>query len=847
MQSTNQWINSNYVSGINAILSHAMCILLLLFGLTACSQSDTSTALNDSPITSNQNKNESEKQDDSPTDGGTTPTDNAPPPADNGTNNGADQPNIPETPKTPDEPNTPEPPINTTSANIYFPPANSLTDKQVITLRGIATANKGARIIEVSVNGITATSDDNFETWIIENFPLNLGNNALVLGVKDNQGNTFDNLDTANIKVQVMPNLISFNENALIVDKNNNRALIMDESGYRSNDAIIAIDLSTGKRTVHSSNEIKYNVLTSSLVGEGVKFKFGSNIDFDAENNRVIVSDTLQRSLTQVDLSTGKRTTLIKFNNRSKNKNLQRLDSAVLDTKNNRIIFIEGFANKYDVIEFNLNSKKIKVLSSFKNKGSGLIFKGPHSVDYDVIHDLLYVYDRSRRAIMKVDLNNKGLRSVVSSDDIGTGLGFKRVESLRLNADKTLAIVADRTSKSIIEVDLTTGNRRVVSGYMVNDDERTPVLVGTGEAFLTPEAVDYADNDTLVVLDHGRENPIMVNASTGNRSELGDRHIGNGPSMNSPGAIAKHNGKLLVADYANHTIMSVDPNNGDRKVVLDGTKASTAMNQPTFIVHDASGKRLFVMDNVADGSLPRILEWRIGSANPDVIFEINADKKAFVEPSAMLFDAKRNRLIIADSRFDTIKLVSLDLTTRTPKVLSGLDETDSQVGEGDRFVSITATALKDEDTLLLVDRKQAQLFEIDLNTGNRKKIFKPITFNDNKLANLSGVKFMKYDAKTDHLWFLGFSSVFAMDLKTGNINRVTETKTTVNEQELPSIGLGFKRSYIIDFLLDSNKQLAYLTDLKHSAILQLDLTTGQTTVLSWSGRAAVFRPFGIDD
>ena len=126
------------------------------------------------------------------------------------------------------------------TANVIFPsPVSDTQGAATITLRGSASDNGGSGIVSVSVNGVAATTNDNFAAWQV-NVPLTIDENTLSVTTTDAAGNT--NTNAASVFVRNNPIFLS-SPQSLALDRDNNRVLVVD-SGIR---AVIAVDLPTGQ------------------------------------------------------------------------------------------------------------------------------------------------------------------------------------------------------------------------------------------------------------------------------------------------------------------------------------------------------------------------------------------------------------------------------------------------------------------------------------------------------------------------------------------------------------------------------------------------------------------------
>ena len=164
-------------------------------------------------------------------------------------------------------------PVDSTAptATITFPTANSLTDGNTVTVHG--TASDASQITRIQVNSVDATSSDGFANWQAS-VPLQAGLNPLQVATSDAASN---NNSSAAQAIIISDTLLVFPAH-IVLDAANNRALFADPELV----AVIAVDLSTGVRTVLSSNLIpdSSNPFISPLA-----------LALDSANGRVLVAD----------------------------------------------------------------------------------------------------------------------------------------------------------------------------------------------------------------------------------------------------------------------------------------------------------------------------------------------------------------------------------------------------------------------------------------------------------------------------------------------------------------------------------------------------------------------------
>ena len=177
------------------------------------------------------------------------------------------------------------------TAIITFPPAVTATEGDRIIVRGTTTDE--SEITVVRVNGVDATSSDNFATWqaLVNLIP---GPNTLSVETGDIALNS--DMVAASVQINAYGRSFDFPID-VVLDSANNRALVVDT--YLK--ALITVDLTTGVRSILSDATIP-NAVNA--------FSNPKDIALDSANNRLLVVDSALQALIAVDLNSGVRTIL---------------------------------------------------------------------------------------------------------------------------------------------------------------------------------------------------------------------------------------------------------------------------------------------------------------------------------------------------------------------------------------------------------------------------------------------------------------------------------------------------------------------------------------------------------
>ena len=212
--------------------------------------------------------------------------------------------------------------LNAPAAKITFPTPFSATEGDSIIVRG--TASHPNEITVVRVNGIDATSTDNFATW---QAPLALtpGFNDLTVETGDIALNA--NMAAASARINAYGAAFS-NPFGVVLDSANNRALVTDYSLG----ALVAVDLTTGARTIVSNSS------TPDAVNA---FNNPYGVVLDSANNRALVTDYRLGALVAVDLTTGARTIVSNSSTPDAVNAFSNPYGVVLDRANNRALVID--------------------------------------------------------------------------------------------------------------------------------------------------------------------------------------------------------------------------------------------------------------------------------------------------------------------------------------------------------------------------------------------------------------------------------------------------------------------------------------------------------------------------
>jgi hypothetical protein len=174
------------------------------------------------------------------------------------------------------------------------------------------------------------------------------------------------------------------------VDDANGRALVLDASGL----AVIAVDLATGVRSVLSSNT---SISGGPTPGGGVPFDKPLGIELDPEDNRALVSDDGLDAIIAVDLTTGERTVLSGPNTPNATTPFVHPEDIVLDRDNRRALVADSDLDA--VVAMDLTTGARALLSDSTTPDARNRLDGPVDVIVDTINNRILVLDEELSVI----------------------------------------------------------------------------------------------------------------------------------------------------------------------------------------------------------------------------------------------------------------------------------------------------------------------------------------------------------------------------------------------------------------------------------------------------------------
>ncbi len=360
----------------------------------------------------------------------------------------------------------------------------------------------------------------------------------------------------------------------MVLDTANDRLLVLDGSELSAPDRLLAVNVDNGSRTVVSDNDLHSGPVLSVPVGLAI----------DSENNRVLVTDIIDRMLLAIDLNNGERTLLSQSPILGSGDRIVIPNSIAWDDEAQRVLLSEELGELYSI---DISTGDRDVVSNFLSAGDDL--NTPTGIAIFEQGNEVLVVDRTADTVVNVDTIT-GERAILSDVD-QDGVAFNRPVGIALDEDNNRAFVIDEIIDEVFTVNLVDGSRGTIS----NDDN------GTDTAFRRNEDIVFdSANNRVFIVDSGLEALVEVDLITGLRRIVSNDDNGEGVDFEFPTGLdlSSTNGGVIISDPILNALVSVDLTSGDRDIVSDvnnggGVPYAGAQD----IVVDQSHGRAFVLDS----------------------------------------------------------------------------------------------------------------------------------------------------------------------------------------------------------------------------------------------------------
>lgn len=577
------------------------------------------------------------------------------------------------------------------------------------------------------------------------------------------------------------------------VDANGNRVLLVD-TALR---ALIAVDLTSGVRSI----------LSDDANGTGTaSFSAPTGVIVDSANGRALVADGA--NIIAVDLTSGDRSVLVTLAPAAIAQDI------AIDEGGRLLIttFIPGDGTSSPIYKLQTASLTGGPASA-ADFTPAVTFGGDSSIVVDGSRALVA---SANGTVTSVDLAN-GASSPIASTGDNLGDDLVAPLDITLSADGTEAFVAEGGTAQpvIVAIELSTGARTVASG----------ANVGSGGDIFLPEAIatDSAANRSIVL--DPILNALLTVAENGDRAILTSADVAGGPAFDGPFNIEydASNDRALVTDFDGingdlAAVFTVNLDNGDRSI-LSGAGTGTgpafqslvnlAIDDSKVFVTDIDAQSVFSVD-LADGSRTPLVTSFGASRSPLGIDVDTSSNTLFVS------------VIVADATSAPISSELFSLaTTGTTATQVSLNGTGLRFAQNLSIDSTTGTAYIVDTRLGGTDTIADQLLAVTL-AGGATSSLGSIEGNTAQQEN---------EIPTQDITLMG-NEVVVVDSFQGAmfaIDRETNVKRDISNG---TIGKGVALQGPTGVSYDSSRDILLVSDRSSFAVFAVEPNSGDRIIIS---------------
>ncbi|MFC6922371.1 YncE family protein [Microbulbifer taiwanensis] len=640
------------------------------------------------------------------------------------------------------------------TASILFPRQQGLwSDRDTLLVRGTASDNQG--VASVVVNGIEATSDNGFATWLAE-IPVSYGVlTEIHVTVVDVNGNANEGAAASTVNSYAQNESYKFcgplafdpSRNSIYVfnpltelNLNENTEARLESELEEVTGALF--DTRSGQFLVIEKDNLlsldkQFNSVKviSSAEDSDVSFRGYSQIAIDEATGSIYVLDDDHSNLIKVNPENGERNIIDSWKSEGDLSLGQHRPGFVIDS--GRFFAIISDA----LIELNPLDWSGTELSG-KNVGEGPSLRWLSGLSIDMVNGKAYV-GNSYNELIEIDLNT-GDRTLVSAanEEDPLNLSFRYLRNGFIDIGESIAINSCWSGQTF-SIEKSSGSR-----FSISRPTR-----GTGTYFNSAEQLKFDGfNKRLLVLNEVTADPwsypqfdTAVQQVLSVSPENGDRSIVTGPNTGEGDinawfvdiAVDSRNGNIYATDMRSKSIIQIDPVSGNRRVLSSAEKGSgpggADLGRAGLTV-DESRNRLLLAGGVS-GEPESLISVDLDTGDRSTLVTYGgADTVKWVSSSYIEVDDLSVYAYLVN--YEGV-ILSVDLETGLRRIVSG-----DGVGAGPDFREISNVAVDRKNNRLLVehykerDREnpeydgllyedlpiEMELLSIDLETGDRKSL-----------------------------------------------------------------------------------------------------------------------------
>ncbi|WP_419811394.1 hypothetical protein [Bacterioplanoides sp.] len=734
----------------------------------------------------------------------------------------------PSDPTTPDT-TTPDPVVLCgQQSQLIFPAAYSATLSDEITLRGQSNCDQ---ITDIRVNGVLASSNDNFANWQVKV--------ALTPGLNTLQATVAEGEQTQQLTLgQIESNELLYDPQQVAVSRDGNTLYVFDVDRRQ----LLKIDTTNGARSVVSSTEFPNQDFYFGNVS-AIALSQDESLMYLVSRNVNGISNGSFGAVLAVNLTTGVRT-LISSPDVAGQDNFRNAESMVHDAANQRLILSSG-ANIYTV-DLNTNPGEQTLISSntvpnTDNPFSVTVIPLPNNGSINIENGLALALDSDNQRLIVSDkgsgIGNDEQILAVNLDTNGT-VGARTVIASAKDEWNQLGRIVLKDSDTAYLYELAFDDGDAIYRIDLNNGNATLLIESGTQTDITQLSSNFgyltysATSDTLFTVAEQQRSVFAINVAEQRYSELSENLATSITGLTSTfedlnrNALDQTNQHLYLEDD-DENILRLNLASGERTLLAEDIGAGAGGNYIESMIFDEPLSAVVVTGYINPSNSDRIgyaTAFSVADGSPTVITDSTLDTGSELDRPWGWLRLDNNTSIVVDDTSSPSQFYRTDITTGM-RTLIDVDLTALVNLSGDFEAENVAISADKKTVYITDDGSNAGVYQLDLTTNKITVITDATTPDDGNALRFSDPESIALSSDGQYA-YVGDNSISALV----KVNLTTGAREALIQDEITSTNSWAER--IQGISVDSQKQLIYTSCDNADVVLMMDELTNEWVMIA---------------
>ena len=428
------------------------------------------------------------------------------------------------------------------------------------------------------------------------------------------------------------------------------------------------------------------------------------------------------------------------------------------------------------------------------------LFSEPSTIIYnDNLQDII-ILDTLQNALFKTDSNTPNLVKLPKS--------LLSDSSVSLSSPKKA--VFDTSNQRVVVLDSRNTRPKSQAFISISSSDQQGSILKEGMTNVMDFAISNGSNNIYY---------LSANQNTRNGGSLSSYNTNNsltkiisdsthsGPSINSPSTLTVFKKKAYYIEHNSDQLILIDLSSGNRSVLSPSESNNISLAGTKNMVINHNGSFAWATDT----SHNQVISIDLNTGSRRIISNKNIGNGLnFESPGSLIYDQTNNRLLVGDTELNIVFSVDIQTGNRDYFI-------SNRYGHGPLFEKPTAIEAVSNKLAYVLDKSTKSLYEVNIVNGNRRLI-------SSGKNSIQGPSFdypsgLTVDVESKKAWVTdrGLASVFEIDLVNGNRHIIS----TQSSQE----GVA---SYKIPVAIDHDGEQLYVSDIYHDIIQKTNSYSGET-------------------